>query len=955
MINNYSYPDEFKELINSIQRKYKNTDLLELDGIGKQLDVNEFSRKFFNKNEVKATSDVSIDANANIEEVTILQYNSEISKPVHRLNSYFLLWKYSRFLFSNEIAEKIVEKQLSKELYINDFHLLQNAYCYNFSAMDVVCMGLPFTRKVRSNPPQNLSSFMGQIINFITYAGNNIAGAVGLSDLLICTAWFVEKLRKKYTNIPKEFLDKQITQEIQSFIYSVNQPFRGGIQCVDADTEVLTPNGFKKYNEINVGDDIYTWNNGKLEIQTIDKVNISNYKGEMHRYLGRDIEMVVSPNHRIIHKKNNSSEYIINLSQEIINDKTQLTVPVSCLSFDREDFCLSDEWLQFLTIVLTDGSIDHQKGKSPRIKIFKSKNRFGGELIKELCSLLNLAYTTEIRLDGFGTEQEVEIFKFNVENSKEICNLLNNTKKRLPDWMFKLSRRQANLVIDTWVKFDGNINTFNYDNYKLQCDNDEIANQIQHLCFLAGYGSKINKRLIGNNKKETIYVNPFKRINKSCINKEKFYYDGIIWCPTTKNGIVIFRKNNSIFVSGNSFFTNITLFDSVFLDKLCNDYIFPDGKKVSKDTVQELQEIYVNLMNEILKVSPATFPITTVAFAIEKDKKILDEKFLKFVSKNNLKYGFMNIYAGKTSTLSSCCRLRSDTNNEYFNNFGSGSTKIGSIGVVTLNLPRIAFLSKSREDFLERVQENTELASKINHTKRFIIKKRIDNGYYPLYTLGFMNLKRQYSTCGLVGINEACEIMKYDILTEEGQNFVIDILDIINKVNSIQEKKYKYPHNVEQVPAETSAIKLAEADKILDYNKKYSIYSNQFIPLMSNADILDRMKLQGLFDEHMTGGAICHLNIVDEIKDEKFMEKLINKAIELGIIYFAVNYNLQECKNNHITIGKNIKCGVCGEKIIDNFTRIVGFLVNTKNFHKVRREKEYPERQFYKKEELDKI
>jgi ribonucleoside-triphosphate reductase len=634
MINNYSYPDEFKNLINSIQKKYKDTDLLELDGIGKQLDFNEFSRKFFNKNEVTSTSDISIDANANVEDVTVLQYNSEITKPIHRLNSYFLLWKYARQLFNAEIAEKMVSANLSKEIYINDFHLWNLAYCFNFSAMDVVCCGLPFTKKVKSLAPNNLSSFMGQMINFITYAGNNIAGAVGLSDLLICASWYVEKLRREYKNIDKNYLDKQIKQEIQSFIYSVNQPFRGGLQ---------------------------------------------------------------------------------------------------------------------------------------------------------------------------------------------------------------------------------------------------------------------------------------------------------------------------------SFFLNLTIFDDIFLTKLCDEYIFPDGKKVSMDTVKELQEIYVNLMNEILSISPATFPITTAAFAVDEDKKIKDINFLKFMAKNNMKYGFMNIYAGKTSTICSCCRLKSDTNNEYFNNFGSGSAKIGSIGVVTINLPRIAYHSKSREDFLERVQELTELASKINHTKRHIIKKRVDNGYYPLYSLGYMNLKRQYSTCGLVGINETCEVMKCDILTKEGQEFVTDILDIINKVNSIQEKKYKYPHNVEQVPAENSAIKLALADKELGYNTKYSIYSNQFIPLTTNADILERMKLQGLFDKHMTGGAICHLNIVDEIKDEKFMEKLIKQVIEVGVIYFAINYNLQECKNSHLTVGKSNKCSICGENIINNYSRVVGFLVNTKNFHKVRREKEYPERQFYKKEELDKI
>jgi ribonucleoside-triphosphate reductase len=258
-------------------------------------------------------------------------------------------------------------------------------------------------------------------------------------------------------------------------------------------------------------------------------------------------------------------------------------------------------------------------------------------------------------------------------------------------------------------------------------------------------------------------------------------------------------------------------------------------------------------------------------------------------------------------------------------------------------------MSKNREDFLEKVQEHTVTSSRINHVKRYIIKKRIDGGHYPLYSLGFMNLKRQYSTCGLVGINEACEILKSDIMSPEGQTLVTDMLDIINKVNSIQEKKYQYPHNVEQVPAENSAIKLAEADRILGFNKEYVIYSNQFIPLITKADFLDRIKLQGLFDKHMTGGAICHLNIVDRIPKTKYMMTLIETAIKEGVVYFAINYNLQECSEGHITIGKKETCEVCGNKITNNYTRVVGFLVNTRNFHKVRREKDYPKRQWYDK------
>ena len=152
---------------------------------------------------------------------------------------------------------------------------------------------------------------------------------------------------------------------------------------------------------------------------------------------------------------------------------------------------------------------------------------------------------------------------------------------------------------------------------------------------------------------------------------------------------------------------------------------------------------------------------------------------------------------------------------------------------------------------------------------------------------------------------------------------------------------------MEQVPSENSAIKLAQADKLLEYNKEYEIYSNQFIPLITKADILDRIKLQGMFDKHMSGGAICHINITERIESKEFMKKLIVEAVDKGVIYFAVNYNLQQCKIGHISVGKSSKCPICGEKITDNFTRVVGFLTNTKNWHWKRREKDYPNRVWY--------
>ena len=425
----------------------------------------------------------------------------------------------------------------------------------------------------------------------------------------------------------------------------------------------------------------------------------------------------------------------------------------------------------------------------------------------------------------------------------------------------------------------------------------------------------------------------------------------------------IFSVNQPFRGGHQSAFTNVSLFDDNFLTKLCNEYRFPDGSKPDKETVKKLQIMYMDVMNETLDNTPCTFPVTTACFSVDETKEILDNEFLHTVCEKNLKYGWINYYSGSTSTLSSCCRLRSEADHEYFNTFGAGGTKIGSLSVTTLNLPRIAYEAKHEawvrgEDdifgiFIERLKRKVFMAGEVNSVKRYIINKRIKNGNLPLYTLGFMDIKKQYSTCGLNGINEAIEIMGYDILEKEGQDAVQKILETVNEVNKDLEQRTHYPHNCEQTPSENSAIKLAQADRIMGYNcggygNEYEFYSNQFIPLTVQTDLLNRILLQGKFDHLMTGGAIMHINVAEQIEKVEDLENLVSSSVKQGVIYQAVNYVLNVCEDGHVSVGRTVdKCPVCGKRIQDKLTRVVGFLTNVKNWHLKRRKYDFPKRKFY--------
>ena len=427
-----------------------------------------------------------------------------------------------------------------------------------------------------------------------------------------------------------------------------------------------------------------------------------------------------------------------------------------------------------------------------------------------------------------------------------------------------------------------------------------------------------------------------------------------VWTYVKESLTSLIYTLNWEFRGNQSPFTNVSVYDRLFLEQLVPSYLI-GGTAPDIETVEKVQDLFLDAYNETLARTPITFPVVTACFSAGQGsdgggRTIQDKAFLKKIARHNLKYGFINIYCGESSTLSSCCRLRSSISDlGYSNTFGAGSTKIGSLGVVTLNLPRLARTAEgSFPAFLGLLRQSTGTASRINHAKRTFIKDRIERGSLPLYTLGFMDLSRQYSTCGFTGLHEAMSILGFDMLTEEGLQAAEDTLTVINETNAKLSKLLGTPHNMEQVPAESSAVKLAKKDALLGLNPEgIPLYSNQFLPLWEEgADLLDRIRVQGRLDGHCTGGAICHLNVATAITDPAVMEALIHHAAESGAVYFAVNYQINRCAQGHMTVGRDDACPVCGAPVIDTFTRVVGFLTNTKHWNKTRREHDWPERTF---------
>ena len=226
-----SWDDDFDTLMMHLWAKY-GKEMFTVDGIGEQMDLHKFSKKFFN--EASTTADVSVDANANVTQRTGIEYNFELAKPLRRYNSYFNLWKQLRKDFGLELANHIIESQINGTIYINDATDTSQYYCYNYSTNDIRYNGLVgLADRPVVQPPKSLDVFFRQVEQFIVIAANSSLGASGCADLFIVASDYVERILETgydghiYIGKDKDKVGVYVREKIVEIIYTLNWAFRG--------------------------------------------------------------------------------------------------------------------------------------------------------------------------------------------------------------------------------------------------------------------------------------------------------------------------------------------------------------------------------------------------------------------------------------------------------------------------------------------------------------------------------------------------------------------------------------------------------------------------------------------------------------------------------------------------------------------------------------------------------
>jgi len=221
-----SFDSRFVKKIHDLQEEY-GLELFELDGIGpNSLDICHFSDKFFS--DKTNIADVSIDANANVDDSSVLSFEYEYNKGIQKLNGYYEIWK--RMADNPEYgvkrANKMLEHCITGVLKIHDQHMIHKPYCYAFSLQPLCTKGMPFIKKVKIKKPKHLSSFVNLVIQFTAYASNQLAGASAFPDFFVYFDWYA---RKDFGNnyMEDEGATKQVLQNLQSLVWSWNFPYRG--------------------------------------------------------------------------------------------------------------------------------------------------------------------------------------------------------------------------------------------------------------------------------------------------------------------------------------------------------------------------------------------------------------------------------------------------------------------------------------------------------------------------------------------------------------------------------------------------------------------------------------------------------------------------------------------------------------------------------------------------------
>ncbi|MCR5228396.1 MAG: ribonucleoside triphosphate reductase, partial [Eubacterium sp.] len=356
------------------------------------------------------------------------------------------------------------------------------------------------------------------------------------------------------------------------------------------------------------------------------------------------------------------------------------------------------------------------------------------------------------------------------------------------------------------------------------------------------------------------------------------------------------------------------------------------------------------------------YPIPT--YSITRDFNWDETENNKLLFEMTAKYGtpyfsnYINSDMEPSDVRSMCCRLRLDLRELRKKSggfFGSGEST-GSVGVVTINLPRIAYLASDEADFYSRLDYLMDLSARSLKTKRTVITKLLDSGLYP-YTKRYLGtFNNHFSTIGLIGMNEVGLNAKWlhkDLTHEETQKFAAEVLNHMREKLSDYQEMYGDLYNLEATPAESTTFRFAKHDKeqypeIITANENGTPYytNSSHLPVGYTEDIFSALDVQDNLQTLYTSGTVFHAFLGEKLPDWKAAATLVRKIAEnYRLPYYTMSPTYSVCKNHGYISGEVYVCPDCGEKT-EVYSRITGYYRPIQNWNDGKTQ-EYMDRREY--------
>lgn len=958
---------DFETCFESIKRKY-GEDFEYLNGFhDSQLNFSDFVNGFIDKN----VADVSIDSNANASNKDIRSLMSEKSKPHDKLFAFNKIFYEIKKKYGLKVARQWLELEYNGSYYLHDAcSSTFLPYCYAYDLDRLAKEGLFFLKHYDNKPPKHLTTFLDDVIEYISYMCNRSSGAVGIPNILIWTYYFWKKdCETDYViKNPKYYLK----QSFQKLIYRLNQPFMRIDQTAFVNMSIFDESYIESlFGGMEYPDGTFVIDNveeliehQKVFMEVVSQIreeNMFTFPVLTYSLLYKDGKFVNEEFARWCSDHNtkwNDSNFFIS---ENVN-----TLSNCPLSGDTKILYWSDYYKEFKLSPIKEVYFNNIRDNKNFIKVLSN-----GKEIKCKINQFDIPIEYEIELSN-GAKIKTTSNHLNKVYGKDYIQTKNLTTEDylpyslIPYEVSKNMTYEDGFLVGMFLG-DGSYRNESEVTFSLNRETDKDDIEFIYDYCTKKYNAKITEtkcisKISGKDLCVNVNVNSYflkglikqfvigdnalnKQLSYSSLNCSKEFRKGIIDGLYTTDG----GNNNRIYTSSEKLKESlVVLFSSLgIVTNITNDnrenrlsentnyvirYYEPNNRKSLKNTyIIDEKYMWVKIKN------------------IKKIKKT-EKSYCLQVLDNNVEPIFML----GNGVITHNCRLLSDTSklDAFINSIGGTALSIGSVKVNTVNLMRIALESNHDEKtFINTLKERVELCCKTLDIIRHIISRNVEKGLLPNYCDGGVELSKQYCTVGILGLFEVIEyfgLTKQDTLgntyyTESGIEFASKIFETINNIKDNFTNEYSF--NVESVPAERAAVILCQKDnKLYDKNENF-IYSNQWIPLSKKCTIQEKLRLSSILDKKCSGGSIAHINLESNFPNTDMAWDMLNKIAKSGVIYFAFNTKINECKNHHGFVGTDI-CPHCGEGIYDTYARVVGFLVPSRALSKDRLA-EYNSRQWY--------